>query len=292
MTAAFVLEEGLPMETLGSLVARMARAASWAGVRLVAGDTKVVERGHGDGCYIATTGAGIVAPGVDLGPHRVRPGDAVLVSGSLGDHGVAIMSSREGLVFETTITSDSAALWPLVEPLLKLGDALRCLRDATRGGLAAVLNEVARAARVGITFRDAAVPVRPEVQAACELLGLDPLAVANEGSASSSWRGKRPRRPCDRSGRTRSGARRSGSVRSAPNTRRWSSPARPSARCASFPSHWASNCRGSAELLDAVGLRVGSATAGLMSLAPARRRVPSEAPGGCASDLGSPTIFN
>jgi hydrogenase expression/formation protein HypE len=181
LTAGFIIEEGLPIAVLRGLVARMGAAARAAGVLVVAGDTKVVERGRGDGLAIATTGVGVVRPGVRLGVADVRPGDAVLVSGPLGDHGMAVMSVREGLGFETEITSDTAPLHGLVAALLAACPLTRMLRDPTRGGIAATLAEIATAAGVGLEIEEAAVPVRPAVAAACELLGIDPLTVASEG---------------------------------------------------------------------------------------------------------------
>lgn len=181
LTAAFILEEGLPVETLEQVVGSMAEAAENAGVQVVAGDTKVVERGHGDGMYITTAGVGLVPDGVEVGPDRARPGDVVLLSGTLGDHGIAVMSQREGLAFETELVSDSAPLYGLVEALLEAAPRTHCLRDPTRGGLAAALNELAAASEVGVEIEEAAVPVRPPVAAACEMLGFDPLTVANEG---------------------------------------------------------------------------------------------------------------
>ncbi|MBN2387260.1 MAG: hydrogenase expression/formation protein HypE [Anaerolineales bacterium] len=183
LSAGFILEEGLPMETLGNIVAAMAAACQRAGVQIAAGDTKVVQKGHGDGVYINTAGIGTIPAGVEIGPAVARPGDAVLVSGTIGDHGIAIMSVREGLTFETQIISDTAPLNGLVESMLAAADegAVHCLRDATRGGLATVLNELASASKVGIDFDERAVPVRPAVKAACEMLGLDPFHVANEG---------------------------------------------------------------------------------------------------------------
>lgn len=182
LTAGFILEEGLPLADLARIVASMARAAERAGVRVIAGDTKVVERGKGDQVFITTTGFG-VAPqtGPVLSAGNVRPGDAVLVSGTMGDHGVAIMATRAGFDFETDIVSDCAPLGDLVAALLGAAPGTRALRDPTRGGLAAVLNEIAQASRLGITIREAAIPVSPGVAGACELLGLDPLYVANEG---------------------------------------------------------------------------------------------------------------
>ena len=181
LTAAFILEEGLEMEVLERVVRSMAEAARAAGVQVVAGDTKVVERGHGDGIYINTAGVGEVLEGVEVGPDRARPGDAVLLSGTIGDHGIAVLSQREGLEFETELVSDSAALNGLVEALLAAAPHTHCLRDPTRGGLAAALNELAGTSEVGIEIEEAAVPIRPAVAAACEMLGFDPLTVANEG---------------------------------------------------------------------------------------------------------------
>jgi hydrogenase expression/formation protein HypE len=181
LTAGFILEEGLEMEVLERIVGSMAQAAREAGVKVVAGDTKVVERGHGDSIYINTAGVGVVMEGVDVGPDRAQPGDAVLLSGTLGDHGIAVLSQREGLAFETELLSDSASLNGLVESLLTAAPHTHCLRDATRGGLAAALNELAETSQVGVEIEEAAVPVRPAVAAACEMLGFDPLTVANEG---------------------------------------------------------------------------------------------------------------
>lgn len=181
LTAGFIIEEGLPIDVLRDLVRRMGDAARAAGVVVVAGDTKVVERGRGDGLSITTAGVGHVPPGISLGPEQVRPGDAVLVSGTLGDHGMAVMSVRESLGFEGEIVSDTAPLHGLVAALLAACPTTRMLRDPTRGGVAATLNEIAAAADLGIEIDEAAVPVRPAVAAACEILGLDPLTVANEG---------------------------------------------------------------------------------------------------------------
>jgi hydrogenase expression/formation protein HypE len=181
LTAAFIIEEGLPIETLGDVVTRVGRAAAVAGVQIVTGDTKVVERGHGDGVYITTAGVGIVPPGVRLGPDAVRPGDVVIASGTLGDHGMAIMSVREGLAFEAEIMSDSAPLHGLVAAMLAACPTIRLLRDPTRGGVATSLGEIAVATNLGIEIDEPSLPIRPVVAAACELLGLDPLQVANEG---------------------------------------------------------------------------------------------------------------
>ncbi|MGE0490519.1 MAG: hydrogenase expression/formation protein HypE [Vulcanimicrobiota bacterium] len=180
LSAAFVLEEGFATEDLARIAHSMGRAARAAGVRLVTGDTKVVERGHGHGVYINTAGIGLLAPGCHLGPDQARLGDVVLVSGPIGNHGMAIMSVREGLEFETTIKTDSAPLSGLVEDMLAAG-TVHALRDPTRGGVASALNELARASQVGIVLSEADLPVDPSVASACELLGLDPLFVANEG---------------------------------------------------------------------------------------------------------------
>lgn len=181
LTAGFVLEEGLPMATLERIVASMARAAREAGVRVVAGDTKVVERGKADGLYVNTTGIGTVDPRCRPGPRGARVGDIVIVSGPIGRHGMAIMAAREGLGFESTITSDSACLVPLVERLKASGTRVHVLRDPTRGGVASALNEIAAASRVAIALDEDTLPVPDNVRAACEMLGLDPLYVANEG---------------------------------------------------------------------------------------------------------------
>ena len=182
LTAGFVLEEGLMFDVLDRVVATMARAAAEAGVLLVTGDTKVVERGRADGMYVNTTGIGIMDDVVRPGPHLARPGDAVLVSGQLGRHGMAVMAFREGLAFESTITSDTASLAPLVRLLKEaVGAELRVLRDPTRGGAASALNEIAQASKVGIALEEPRLPVPTDVAAACEMLGLDPLYVANEG---------------------------------------------------------------------------------------------------------------
>ena len=181
LTAGFVLEEGLPIETLGRVVRSLARAARDAGVPVVAGDTKVVERGSADGLYVNTTGVGVVDPRCRPGPARARAGDAVIVSGQIGRHGMAIMAAREGLEFESTITSDSACLVPLVERLKASAVDVHVLRDPTRGGVASALNEIATASRVSILLEEEPLPVPDNVRAACEMLGLDPLYVANEG---------------------------------------------------------------------------------------------------------------
>jgi len=181
LSAAFILEEGFPLADLERIVASMARAAGTAGVPVVTGDTKVVEQGKGDGVFITTTGVGMVPEGVEISGNHARPGDAILLSGSIGDHGVAIMSSRENLEFQTSVQSDSAALHGLVADMVAAAPAVHCLRDPTRGGLATTLNELARQSSVGMVLEEEAIPVKPGVRAACELLGLDPLYVANEG---------------------------------------------------------------------------------------------------------------
>lgn len=181
LAASFILEEGFALADLERVVVSMQEAAEEVGVAIVTGDTKVVDKGKGDGVFITTTGIGVVPEGVDIGPHRVRPGDAIVVSGDLGRHGVAILSVREGLEFEVATASDCAPLHRHVEALLKEGVDIRCLRDLTRGGLAAALNEIAGDAGVGMVLEEAAIPVCEAVLAACELLGLDPLYVACEG---------------------------------------------------------------------------------------------------------------
>ena len=182
LSASFILEEGFPLSQLAAIVDAMARAAATAGVKIVTGDTKVVERGHGDGCYINTAGVGLLRPGITVGPHRAQPGDAILVSGTIGDHGMAIMSVREGLEFESQIRSDCAALNGMIAEVLAAAcGAVHTMRDPTRGGLASTLNEIAQASGVGIEIDEPSLAVRPEVQSACELLGMDPVYVANEG---------------------------------------------------------------------------------------------------------------
>lgn len=181
LSASFILEEGLEMKTLAAIVHRMAAAAREAGVAIVTGDTKVVERGRADGCYITTAGIGEVMVDHPPSPDRAEPGDVVLVSGTLGDHGMAVMSVREGLEFETLLESDSAALHGMVEAMFAASPNIHVLRDPTRGGLATSLNECAVSSRVGIRIEETRLPVRSAVRSACELLGMDPLYVANEG---------------------------------------------------------------------------------------------------------------
>lgn len=181
LTAGFILEEGFPLTELERIVASMGRAAEEAGVPVVAGDTKVVEKGNGDGVFITTTGIGIVPDGISISSGAAEPGQAVLISGPIGDHGVAILSKRENLEFETEIRSDSAALHGLVKDMVAAVPGISVLRDPTRGGLATALNEIADASKVGMVLQEDAIPVNPDVRAACELLGLDPLYIANEG---------------------------------------------------------------------------------------------------------------
>ncbi len=181
LSVGFILEEGLEMETLGAIAASMARAAREAGVQIVTGDTKVVNKGHGDGIFINTSGFGMIPEGVDIAAKNARPDDVIIVSGTMGDHGMAIMSKREGLEFESQIVSDTAPLYGMIAEMLKVTNEIHCLRDATRGGLSAVLNELAGVSNVGIEFEETKVPVNPAVNAACEMLGLDPFYIANEG---------------------------------------------------------------------------------------------------------------
>jgi len=182
LSAGFILEEGLPLALLRDVVRSMAKAARAAGVPVVTGDTKVVERGHGDGVFINTAGVGVLPVGLTApSGNRARPGDVVLVSGTMGDHGVAIMSKREGLSFETTIASDSAALHTLVATMIQAVPDIHVMRDPTRGGLATSLNEIAHQSGVGFRLAEREIPIEPQVAAACELLGIDPLYVANEG---------------------------------------------------------------------------------------------------------------
>ena len=204
LSVAFILEEGLPLETLKRVVDSLSGAAREAAVQIITGDTKVVEKGKGDGLFINTTGIGLVPDGIELSADRANPGDKVILSGSIGEHGIAILAQREGLEFETTIESDSAALHTLVTEMLKRDlhrrgtplfpdvgrpgnsragpiAAIRCMRDPTRGGLSSTLNEIAEQSRVGIELQEEAIPIREEVRGACEMLGLDPLYVANEG---------------------------------------------------------------------------------------------------------------
>jgi hydrogenase expression/formation protein HypE len=181
LSCAFIIEEGLPMETLWRVVCSMRASATRCGVQIITGDTKVVDKGKGDGLFINTTGIGVIEHSLNIAPQRVQPGDAVIVSGDLGRHGMAILAVRAGLHFESTIESDSAPVRNPVRALIKSGIEVHCLRDLTRGGLASALNEIAEAAGVKIAIEQKAVPIRADVHAACEMLGLDPLHVANEG---------------------------------------------------------------------------------------------------------------
>lgn len=181
LSTAFILEEGLELETLRRVTNSLATAATAAGVTVVTGDTKVVEKGSGDQLFINTTGIGLVRNGLTLSASGARAGDSIILSGSIGDHGIAILSEREGLQFECPIASDSAPLHTLVEAMLAASHEIRCLRDPTRGGLSSTLNEIAAQSNVGMVIDERCIPIREEVRGACELLGLDPLYVANEG---------------------------------------------------------------------------------------------------------------
>ena len=181
LTAGFILEEGLPMETLLRVVASMKAAAEEAGVQIVAGDTKVVQKGKADGLYITTTGVGMIRAGSLIGGAQAREGDVIILSGSIGDHGIAVLGARNELGFESTIQSDVAPLNHLIDSMLNVSDKIHVLRDPTRGGLATTLNEIANQSNVGILLDEEKIPVHPEVRAACEMLGFDPLYVANEG---------------------------------------------------------------------------------------------------------------
>jgi hydrogenase expression/formation protein HypE len=181
LSAGFILEEGLPMEILWRVVESMRRAAEEAHVTIVTGDTKVVDRGKADGLYVNTSGIGIAPPGRSIGPDRIRPGDVVILSGDIGRHGIAVMAVREGLAFESSLLSDCASLAGAVERLFDAGVEVHCLRDLTRGGLASALVEIAGTARLQIRVDEDRIPVPDEVRGACEILGLDPMFVANEG---------------------------------------------------------------------------------------------------------------
>jgi hydrogenase expression/formation protein HypE len=181
LSGAFILEEGFPFTDLQRITASMAQACRETGVALVTGDTKVVEKGKGDGIFITTSGIGVVAHELTIAADRARPGDHILVSGPIGDHGIAVLSAREGLEFETTLESDTAPLHSLVQAMLDVSQEIHCLRDPTRGGLATTLNELAMSSRVGMVIEERLVPLRAEVRGACEMLGLDPLYVACEG---------------------------------------------------------------------------------------------------------------
>jgi len=181
LSAAFILEEGFPIDDLRRIVASMREACRQADVLLVAGDTKVVDKGAADGLFITTAGIGLVPAGRTLSVRNAQPGDRIIVSGTIGDHGIAIMSVREGIEFETVLQSDTAPLGELTQAMLSACPSIRAMRDPTRGGVSSALNEMAAASRVGIELDEGALPIRAEVRGACELLGLDPLYVANEG---------------------------------------------------------------------------------------------------------------
>jgi hydrogenase expression/formation protein HypE len=181
LTAGFILEEGLPMETLQRVVASMRAAADEAGVQIVAGDTKVVQRGKADGLYINTAGVGVIRPGLMIGGAQAKAGDVIILSGSIGDHGIAVLDARGELGFQATVQSDVAALNRLIYAMLNASNQVHVLLDPTRGGLATTLNEIATQSNVGVLLKEERIPVRPEVRAACEMLGFDPLYIANEG---------------------------------------------------------------------------------------------------------------
>jgi hydrogenase expression/formation protein HypE len=181
LSAAFILEEGLPMEVLQRVVSSCRQAAAAVGIEIVTGDTKVVEKGSCDGVFINTSGIGIVSQGFKLSSDQARPGDRILLSGAIGEHGIAILGQREGLEFESAVESDSAPLHELVAAMLDFAPGIRCMRDPTRGGLSSACNEIATRSRAGMMLEERCIPVREEVHGACELLGLDPLYVANEG---------------------------------------------------------------------------------------------------------------
>jgi hydrogenase expression/formation protein HypE len=181
LTAGFILEEGLPIETLQRVIASMKSAAEEANVQIVAGDTKVVQKGKADGLYITTAGVGLVRPGLKVGGAQARPGDILILSGSIGDHGIAVLGARGELGFESSIQSDVAPLNHLIEAMMDASTNLHVLRDPTRGGLGTTLNEIASQSNVGIVLDEQSIPVHPQVNAACEMLGFDPLYIANEG---------------------------------------------------------------------------------------------------------------
>ena len=181
LSVAFIIEEGFSMESLRRITASLGRAASECGVQVITGDTKVVDKGSGDGVFINTTGLGVMPEGIYLSAGEARPGDAVILSGFIGDHGIAILAEREGLEFDSPVESDSAPLHTLVAHMLQTTRAIRCLRDPTRGGVSSSLNEIAAQSGVGILLEEETIPVRDEVRGACEMLGLDPMYVANEG---------------------------------------------------------------------------------------------------------------
>jgi len=181
LSCGLIIEEGLPMETLWRVIQSMKKAAESSGVELVTGDTKVVDKGKGDGIFINTAGIGIIEHDLSISPQNVQPNDAIIISGDVGKHGIAIMAEREGLAFESTIESDSAPMASLVQELIDAGIEIHCLRDLTRGGLASALVEIAETAKLQIEIDERSIPVQEQVQGACEILGLDPIYVANEG---------------------------------------------------------------------------------------------------------------
>ncbi len=181
LSAGFIIEEGLPFEDLWKIVVSMKEAADKAGVKIVTGDTKVVERGKGDKVFINTSGIGIVYENLNITPKNCKPGDLIILSGKIGDHGIAIMSAREGLEFETEILSDSAPLNGLIEVMINSSKNIKMMRDVTRGGLSSTLNEIASSAGIGIEIEEEEIPINEQVAGACEILGLDPLYIANEG---------------------------------------------------------------------------------------------------------------
>ncbi|MGE5544751.1 MAG: hydrogenase expression/formation protein HypE [Bacillota bacterium] len=181
LSAAFIIEEGLPISDLRQIARSMAQTAREAGIKLVTGDTKVVEKGKADGVFINTTGIGLIPEGIDYRPAQIKPGDKIIITGQIGDHGLAVLAQREGLSFNTPALSDCAPLYQLGEIIQKYGDAIRCMRDPTRGGLATVLNEIAGQAGMGIRVKEADIPVSSVVRGACDMLGMDPLYMANEG---------------------------------------------------------------------------------------------------------------
>jgi len=192
LSAGFIIEEGFPLEDLKRIVISMRDAALAAGVQVVTGDTKVVNRGKGDKVFINTAGIGILGDGIDISASNIKPGDRIIISGTIGDHGIAVLSCREGLAFETTVRSDTAPLNGLVEQIVKTGGSdVHAMRDPTRGGLAATLNEFARSSKVGIRIKENRIPVDPAVRGACELLGFDPLHIANEGKLVAVVTGNR-----------------------------------------------------------------------------------------------------
>ena len=265
LSTAFILEEGTALADLGRVAEALGAAARAAGVRLVTGDTKVVDAGHGDGVYVNTAGIGLVGPGVDIRPGRARPGDVVLVSGDIGRHGVAVLSCREGLEFGTAVESDTAPLHGLVAAMLDTGADVHVLRDPTRGGLAASLNEIATTAGVGVELVERELPVPPEVADACALLGLDPLYVANEGRLVAVRAGRRRGPGAGRDARPparrRCRGHRSGHG-GAP--RRWWWRARGSGRREWWTCRWVSSCPGSA---DPDGARPGQPRAPVVTAA-------------------------